>query len=56
MQYTRYATIGLCIFKVHLLARSFENPQANPFLPGIMDTINRLGLDLVPEPGTSFSS
>ena len=54
MQYTRYATIALCIFQGYLLARSFENPQANPFLPGIMDTINRLGLDLVPEPGIAF--
>ena len=43
MQYTRYATIALCIFQGYLLAISFENPQANPFLPGIMDTINRLG-------------
>jgi preprotein translocase subunit SecY len=54
MQYTRYATIALCIFQGYLLARSFENPQANPFLPGIMDTINRLGMDLVPEPGVAF--
>ena len=54
MQYTRYATIALCIFQGFLLAKSFENPQANPFLPGIMDTINRLGLDLVPEPGMAF--
>jgi preprotein translocase subunit SecY len=54
MQYTRYSTIGLCVFQGYLLARSFENPQANPFLPGIMDTINRLGLDLVPEPGLGF--
>ena len=54
MQYTRYATIALCIFQGYLLARSFENPQANPFLPGIMDTINRLGMDLVPEPGIAF--
>jgi preprotein translocase subunit SecY len=37
-----------------LLARSFENPQANPFLPGIMDTINRLGLPLVTTPGFGF--
>ena len=37
------ATIALCIFQGYLLAMSFENPQANPFLPGIMDTINRLG-------------
>lgn len=54
MQYTRYSTIGLCLFQGYLLAKSFENPQANPFLPGIMDTINRLGLDLVPEPGLGF--
>jgi preprotein translocase subunit SecY len=54
MQYTRYATIALCIFQGYLLARSFENPQANPFLPGIMDTINRLGMDLVPDPGIPF--
>ncbi len=54
MQYTRYATIALCIFQGYLLARSFENPQSNPFLPGIMDTINRLGLPLVPDPGLSF--
>ncbi|MFZ4682114.1 MAG: preprotein translocase subunit SecY [Terrimicrobiaceae bacterium] len=54
MQYTRYATIALCIFQGYLLAKSFENPQANPFLPGIMDTINRIGLPLVPEPGLQF--
>ncbi len=54
MQYTRYSTIALCIFQGFLLAKSFEHPQANPFLPGIMDTINRLGLDLVPEPGLGF--
>ena len=54
MQYTRYATIALCIFQGFLHAKSFENPQANPFLPGIMDTINRLGMDLVPEPGLAF--
>lgn len=54
MQYTRYATIALCIFQGYLLAKSFENPQANPFLPGIMDTINRLGIPLVPDPGLPF--
>jgi preprotein translocase subunit SecY len=54
MQYTRYATIGLCVFQAYLLARSFENPQANPFLPGIMDTISKLGLPLVSDPGFSF--
>jgi preprotein translocase subunit SecY len=54
MQYTRYATIALCVFQGYLLAKSFENPQANPFLPGIMQTIDSLGMDLVPEPGLSF--
>jgi preprotein translocase subunit SecY len=54
MQYTRYSTIALCLFQGYLLAKSFENPQANPFLPGIMDTITRLRLDLVPEPGIGF--
>lgn len=54
MQYTRYLTIVLCVFQGYLLAKSFENPQANPFLPGIMDTINRLGMDLVPRPGLGF--
>ncbi len=54
MQYTRYLTIILCVFQGWLLAKSFENPQANPFLPGIMDTINRLGIDLVQRPGFGF--
>jgi len=54
MQYTRYTTIGLCVFQGYLLARSFENPQSNPFLPGIMDVINKLGVSLVPMPGLSF--
>lgn len=54
MQYTRYTTIGLCIFQAYLLAKSFENPQANPFLPGIMDTINKIGLPLVSTPGLGF--
>lgn len=54
MQYTRYTTLGLCVFQGYLLAKSFENPQANPFLPGIMDTINRLGMSLVTNPGLGF--
>src|SRR5215217_8613730 len=41
MQYTRYATIALCIFQGYLLALSFENPAQNPFLSGITDTINK---------------
>lgn len=53
-QYTRYATILLCIFQGWLLALSFETPQSNPFLPGIADTIARLGIPLVANPGLSF--
>src|SRR5436190_8997997 len=41
MQYTRYATILLCVFQGYLLALSFENPGQNPFLGGIVDFINR---------------
>ena len=54
MQYTRYATIALCIFQGGLLAVSFEKPASNMFLPGIMDTINRLGIPLVADPGILF--
>ncbi len=54
MQYTRYATLLLCVFQGYLLALSFENPQATPFLPGIMDTIERLGTPLVADPGLGF--
>lgn len=54
MQYTRYATIVLCIFQGYLLALSFESPQSNPFLQGIMDTINQMGVPLVAEPGWPF--
>ena len=54
MQYTRYATIGLCIFQGYLLALSFENPAQNPFLAGITETIANLGIPLVADPGWPF--
>ena len=54
MQYTRYATIALCIFQGYLLAVSFENPGTNPFLHGITETIARLGQPLVSDPGIPF--
>src|SRR5881392_3919045 len=54
MQYTRYATIALCIFQGYLLAKSFEHPQQNPFLQGIEQTITRLGVPLVDNPGLNF--
>lgn len=53
-QYTRYATIALCIFQGYLLALTFENPANNPFLHGIMDTINKMGMPLVSDPGIAF--
>jgi len=54
MQYTRYATLLLCVFQGGLLAASFENPAKNPFLPGITDTIAHMGVPLVANPGFAF--
>ncbi len=54
MQYTRYATIALCLFQGYLLAKSFEYPKQNPFLQGIDLTIARLGIPLVATPGLGF--
>ena len=49
-QYTRYATVVLCIFQGYLLAKSFENPAGSlNFLPGITTTEQRMGLSLVHE-------
>lgn len=55
MQYTRYATIALCIFQGYLLALSFANPgPANAVLPGLSETIARLGRPLVVDPGLTY--
>jgi preprotein translocase subunit SecY len=54
MQYTRYATIALCIFQGALLAKSFEFPSKNPFLQGIDSAIAHLGINLVQNPGLPF--
>src|SRR5438067_1967450 len=54
MQYTRYATIALCLFQGYLLAKSFEFPKQNPFLQGIDLTIARLGIPLVANQGIGF--
>ena len=53
-QYTRYTTMALCVLQGWFLAISFESPQSNPFLPGITETIARLGIPLVSDPGISF--
>jgi len=54
MQYTRYATIGLCMLQGFLLAKSFEFPKQNPFLVGIDQSIARLGIPLVGNSGIGF--
>lgn len=54
MQYTRYATILLCVFQGYLLSISFEHPQSNPFLQNINDTIVKMGVPLVVHPGLAF--
>jgi preprotein translocase subunit SecY len=41
MQYTRYATIALCVFQGYLLAVSFENPAQNPLLSQLAEYINQ---------------
>src|SRR5438132_641702 len=52
MQYTRFMTVGLCIFQGYLLAISFQHPEAyRVALPGISETIARLGIPLVDDPG-----
>src|SRR2546422_3975027 len=55
MQYTRYATVALCIFQGYLLAISFQHPEAyHTVLGGIPDTIRKLGIPLVDDPGWVF--
>ena len=54
MQYTRYATVFLCIFQGYLLAVSLQHPETNPMLGGITDTIRNLGIPLVEDQGVTF--
>jgi preprotein translocase subunit SecY len=54
MQYTRYCTIGLCIFQGLLLTKTFEYPSKNIFLQGIDATIAHLGIPLVQNIGVPF--
>ena len=55
MQYTRYATVALCIFQGYLLAVSCQHPESyHTMLPGITDTIARLGIPLVADTGITF--
>src|SRR6186713_705863 len=55
MQFTRYATVVLCIVQGYLLAVSFQHPESyHTMLPGITDTIARLGIPLVDDLGMTF--
>src|SRR5438045_915321 len=55
MQYTRYATVALCVFQGYLLAISFQHPESyHTMLPGITDTIRKLGIPLVDDQGWTF--
>jgi preprotein translocase subunit SecY len=55
MQYTRYATVVLCIFQGYLLALSFQHPESyHTMLPGITETVSKLGIPLVDNTGWSF--
>src|SRR6186713_2037325 len=55
MQFTRYATVALCLVQGYLLAVSFQHPESyHTMLPGITDTINKLGIPLVDDLGMTF--
>jgi preprotein translocase subunit SecY len=55
MQYTRYATVVLCMVQAYLLAISFQHPESyQTMLPGITDVTHRLGIELVDNLGMSF--
>ena len=49
-QWTRYATVGLCLFQGYLLAISLRNPGQNIFLPGLEEVMHEHG-PLVPHYG-----
>src|SRR6476659_8214916 len=55
MQYTRFATVGLCVFQGYLLAVSFQHPESyHTVLGGITETMARMGVPLVSDPGWTF--
>src|SRR5213079_281513 len=55
MQYTRYATVILCIFQGYLLSVSFQHPESyGTLLPGITETVQKLGVPLVSDTGIIF--
>jgi preprotein translocase subunit SecY len=56
MQYTRYATVVLCLVQGWLLSVSFQHPESyQTMLPGITDVTRRLGIELVENHAISFN-
>jgi preprotein translocase subunit SecY len=52
-QYTRYATVIICVFQGYFYAKQFENPKTSQLFSGI-DRITSMYGALVPHPGLSF--
>jgi preprotein translocase subunit SecY len=52
-QYTRYATIAICLVQGYFYAKQFEHPEHSALLSGI-DAITRQYGQLVPDPGPMF--
>src|SRR3954462_13321192 len=56
MQYTRYATVVLCLVQAWLLSVSFQHPESyQTMLPGITEVTHRLGIELVDNLTISFN-
>jgi preprotein translocase subunit SecY len=52
-QYTRYATVAICLVQGFFYARQFENPEHSSLLPNISTVTSQYG-PLVPLPGHMF--
>jgi preprotein translocase subunit SecY len=52
-QYTRYATIAICLVQGYFYAKQFENPEHSALLSGISAVTQQYG-PLVPYPGPMF--
>src|SRR6202453_1896834 len=52
-QYTRYATIAICLFQGYFTAKQFENPKTSQLFSGIEAITSKYG-PLVAHPGLLF--
>ena len=52
-QYTRYATIAICLVQGYFYAGQFEHPEKSQLLSGITAVTKQFG-PLVPYPGLTF--